>query len=101
MMSGFTEEQYLRFERAIAQAMAQRRDAQQDSDSESLPDPELTEVEVNFRFVIKHLKIFYFRTCVPYAENHVHMFSCFVATTTMMNASCVGCQGTQVAHAAG
>ena len=86
MMSGFTEEQYLRFERAIAQAMAQRRDAQQDSDSESLPDPELTEVEVNFRFVIKHLKIFYFRTCVPYAENQMQMCSCFAATTTMMHA---------------
>ena len=46
LMSGFTEEQYLRFEWAIAKAMAQRRDHQQDSDSESLPDPELAEVQV-------------------------------------------------------
>ena len=41
-MARFTEEQYLRFERAIAQSMAQRTDNSDSfSDSESLPDPEL------------------------------------------------------------
>ena len=47
IMVHFTEEQYLQFEQAIRVAMEQRdHEADPDSDSESLPDPELMEIKV-------------------------------------------------------
>ena len=46
-MPRFTEEQYLRFEEAIRRGAAQREnETHQTSDTESLPDPEMMEVQV-------------------------------------------------------
>ena len=48
-MPRFTEEQYRWFEEAIARGAAKiAKEKKDDSDSESLPDPELMEVQVQF-----------------------------------------------------
>ena len=83
-MPRFTEEQYFRWEQAMAKGMAQRSPNSSDSDSESLPDPELAEVEV-FN-IFSYFKILQraFRICALSVTEEMPTFFFCVCINSMM-----------------
>ena len=89
-MVHFTEEQYLQFEQAIRVAMEQRdHEADPDSDSESLPDPELMEIKVLWAMFLTSLSAYMTRrTCALSAEDQLTQVAvcCYVVMVSMMSA---------------